>query len=104
MQSPRTMLYTTAIATVIVEMPPSADILRSEVALNSGIGAKTANQPANGAEVEYQVTLTGGDIDGCTVDIVESFYPRDEGAWGIFDITGNATCKGGGFSYSSSGA
>lgn len=104
MQSLRTMLYTTAISAVVTAMPASADILRSDVAFNNGIGAKTANQPANGAEVEYQVTLKGGDLDGCTVDIVEALHPRDEGAWGIFDIKGNVTCKGGGFSYSSSGA
>lgn len=81
-----------------------ADIVRSDVAFNNGIGQKTASQPANGVEVSYQVTLKGGDLDGCTVDIVEALHPRDDGAWGIFDIQGDVACQSGGFSYSSSGA
>jgi hypothetical protein len=84
--------------------PAAADTLKSGVAFNNGIGEKTANQPADGVEVAYQITLAGGDLDGCTVDIVESLYGRDEGAWGIFDIAGDVSCDRGGFSYTSSGA
>ena len=64
----------------------------------------TASQPPQGSEVAYQVTLAGGDLDGCTVDVVEQLYGRDGGAWGIFDISGEVTCDRGGFSYTSSGA
>ena len=93
-----------AIAALTTIGSASAETLRSNVAFNNGIGVKTANQPANGTEVAYQITLQGGDLDGCTVDIVESLYGRDEGAWGIFDIAGTVTCAGGGFAYTSSGA
>ncbi|MGH6914639.1 MAG: hypothetical protein ACREH3_13155 [Geminicoccales bacterium] len=84
--------------------PVSAEALRSNVAFNNGIGAKTATQPADGVEVAYQITLEGGDLDGCTVDVVEQLRPRDEGAWGLFDIKGDLACADGGFSYTSSGA
>lgn len=98
------VICTTAIAAMLAAMPASAEVLRSAVAFNNGIGEKTASQPADGVEVAYQITLEGGDLDGCTVDIVESLYGRDDGAWGIFDIAGNVTCDRGGFSYQSSGA
>lgn len=84
--------------------PASAGALRSNAAFNTSIGEKTANQPSNGVTVAYKITLKGGELDGCTVDIVESLYGRDEGAWGIFDIAGNVTCTGGGFAYTTSGA
>jgi len=93
-----------AIAAVIAAAPASADILRSDVAFNTGIGQQTENQPSEGVEVSYQVKLEGGDLDGCTVDVVEQLYGRDDGAWGIFDIAGDVTCDRGGFSYQSSGA
>jgi hypothetical protein len=98
------LLSTMAITALIAIAPAAADTLKSGVAFNTGIGEKTANQPADGVQVAYQVTLKGGDLDGCTVDIVESLYGRDEGAWGIFDIAGNVKCERGGFSYTSSGA
>ena len=104
MQPQRTLLCTAAIAAMMAATPASAGTLKSDVAFNNGIGEKTASQPANGVEVSYQITLQGGDLDGCTVDIVESLYGRDEGAWGIFDIAGDVKCDRGGFSYSSSGA
>jgi hypothetical protein len=100
----RTLHYTIAIAAIVAAAPAAADTLKSAVAFNNGIGEKTANQPANGVEVAYQITLAGGDLDGCTVDVVESLYGRDEGAWGIFDIAGDVSCDRGGFSYTSSGA
>jgi hypothetical protein len=93
-----------AIATMITATAGSAATLKSAVAFNTGIGEKTASQPAGGVEVAYQVTLQGGDLDGCTVDVVEQLHGRDDGAWGIFDIAGDVTCDRGGFSYTSSGA
>jgi hypothetical protein len=104
MSLPRILLCTAAIAAITAAMPAAADTLKSAVAFNNGIGKKTANQPANGVEVAYQITLKGGNLDGCTVDVVESLYGRDEGAWGIFDIAGDVSCDRGGFSYTSSGA
>jgi hypothetical protein len=103
-QSRHMLLCAVAITAVVGAAPAYADTLKSGVAFNTGIGQKTANQPANGVEVAYQITLQGGDLDGCTVDIVESLYGRDEGAWGIFDIAGDVSCDRGGFSYTSSGA
>jgi hypothetical protein len=100
----RALLCTAAIGAMIVAAPAAADTLKSAVAFNNGIGEKTANQPANGVEVAYQITLKGGDLDGCTVDVVEALYGRDDGAWGIFDIAGDVKCDRGGFSYTSSGA
>ena len=104
MQLRRTLLCTAAIAAMIAATPASAESLKSAVAFNNGIGKKTATQPANGVEVAYQITLQGGDLDGCTVDVVEQLYGRDEGAWGIFDIAGDVKCDRGNFSYASSGA
>ena len=98
------MVSAAAIAVLLAVAPASAEGLRSNVAFNNGIGQKTGNQPANGVEVAYQVKLEGGDLDGCTVDIVESLYGREEGKWGIFDIAGDVTCSGGKFAYTSSGA
>jgi hypothetical protein len=104
MQPSLMLLSTAALAAMITATPAAADTLKSAVAFNNGIGEKTANQPADGVEVAYQITLKGGDLDGCTVDVVESLYGRDEGAWGIFDIAGDVECERGGFSYISSGA
>ena len=104
MQLRRTLLCTAAIAAMIAATPASADTLKSGVAFNNGIGKKTATQPADGVEVAYQITLQGGDLDGCTVDVVEQLYGRDEGGWGIFDIAGDVKCDSGNFSYTSSGA
>jgi hypothetical protein len=99
----RTSFCTAAVAVMIAAAPAGADALKSGVAFNNGIGKKTATQPEGGVEVAYQITLNG-DLDGCTVDVVEQLYGRDEGAWGIFDIAGDVKCDRGGFSYTSSGA
>jgi hypothetical protein len=103
MQS-RVLLCIAALAVIVAAAPAFADTLKSGVAFNNGIGEKTASQPADGVEVAYQITLKGGDLDGCTADIVEQLYGREEGAWGIFDIAGDVKCDRGGFSYTSSGA
>ena len=104
MQLQRTLLGTVAIAVIVAAGPAYAETLKSSVAFNNGIGEKTANQPEDGVEVAYQVTLKGGDLDGCIVDIVEVLVPREEGAWGFFDIQGDLKCDRGGFAYTSSGA
>jgi hypothetical protein len=104
MQLKHSLAGAAVIVAMIAASPAHADALKSGVAFNTGIGKKTADQPANGVQVAYQITLKGGDLDGCTVDVVESLYGRDEGGWGIFDIAGDVTCDRGGFSYASSGA
>jgi hypothetical protein len=103
-QLKRTLLCTAAVAALVAAAPAGADTLKSGVAFNNSIGKKTTAQPADGVEVAYQITLQGGDLDGCAVDIVESLFGRDDGAWGIFDIAGDVKCDRGGFSYTSSGA
>jgi len=104
--SPRPGLFSAAAiaAMFVATAPAAADMLKSGVAFNTGIGQKTASQPADGMEVAYQITLEGGDLDGCTVDVVEQLRPREEGAWGLFDIKGDLSCDDGGFGYTSSGA
>jgi Protein of unknown function (DUF3224) len=104
MHSTRTLLYAAAALAMVAATPAAADTLKSGVAFNNGIGKKTATQPADGVEVAYQLTLKGGDLDGCAVDVVEQLYGREEGAWGIFDIAGDVKCDRGGFAYTSSGA
>ena len=104
MRSRSPVLGGAAIALMMATAPASADTLKSDVAFNNAIGKKTASQPADGVEVAYQITLEGGDLDGCTVDIVEQLRPREEGAWGLFDIAGTVTCDDGSFDYTSSGA
>jgi hypothetical protein len=104
MQRKRTWLCTAATLVMVAATPANADTLKSGVAFNNGIGKKTAAQPADGVEVAYQLTLKGGDLDGCAVDVVEQLYGREEGAWGIFDIAGDVKCDRGGFAYTSSGA
>ena len=98
-------IFTVTSLAIIVISPVSAKTVRGNVAFNTGIGNKTGNQPAGGVEVAYQITLKGGDLDGCTVDIIEDLHPRNEGAWGIFDIAGKVSCPdGGSFAYTSSGS
>ena len=96
--------YVAAFAALMITTSASAEALRSKVAFNTGIGEKTANQPASGVKVAYQVKLQGGELDGCTIDIIESMYGRDEGSWGIFNIAGDVSCTSGAFAYTSSGA
>ncbi|MES9863296.1 MAG: hypothetical protein ABW157_11445 [Candidatus Thiodiazotropha sp. LLP2] len=93
-----------AMSAILITTSASAESSHSKIAFNNGIGVKTANQPANGAKVAYQVKLQGGELDGCTVDITEALYGRDGGSWGIFDISGDVNCTRGAFTYTSSGA
>lgn len=104
MQRQRELLGTAAVVAMLAAAPVLADTRKSGVAFNNGIAEATASQPAGGVEVAYQVVLEGGELDGCTVDIVEALHGRDEGAWGIFDIAGEVSCADGGFAYTSSGA
>jgi hypothetical protein len=99
-------LLASAIGIVVIGFasPAGAQAMKSKVSFNNNIGKETGNQPADGKTVSYSITLSGGELDGCTVDVVESLFGREEGNWGIFDIKGDVKCSGGGFSYTSSGA
>lgn len=97
--------FALTLAAVLASSPVAAETFRSNVAFNTGIGKKTGTQPANGVQVAYQITLKGGELDGCTVDVIEDLHPRDGGAWGLFDISGTTRCANGdGFAYTSSGS
>jgi hypothetical protein len=87
-----------------VVSPASAAMMRASVAFNNGIGTKTATQPDGGVEVTYQITLKGGELDGCTVAIVEQLYPREDGAWDTFFIDGDVTCTHATLAYASAGS
>lgn len=88
-----------------ISEPAAAQPMKSKVAFNNSIGKETGKQPAGGKTVAYRITLAGGALNGCTVDIVESLYGRDDGNWGIFDIRGDVKCAdGSGFAYTSSGS
>jgi hypothetical protein len=99
-------LFTSAVSIAILAAasPAGAQPMKSKVAFNNNIGKQTPDQPAGGKTVSYQIPLSGGELNGCTVKIVESLYGREEGNWGIFDIAGDVSCADGGFSYTSSGA
>lgn len=103
MNGRRSLLFCLVVG-AITASPTYAAIIKSSAAFNTGIGKKTESQPNNGVQVAYQITLKGGDLDGCTVDVVESLFGREEGAWGVFDIAGDLKCQDGGFSYTSSGS
>jgi hypothetical protein len=90
--------WATFVAVALAAASVSADTLRSEIAFNNGIAQETAEQPSDGVRIAYQVVPTG-DLQECTIDIVESLHPRDDGAWGFFDLTGDAKCADGGFAY-----
>lgn len=80
-------------------------MLRGKVAFNNSVAKMTANQPAEGVEITYQIMPKGAGFDGCTVDITERLFPRDGGTWGTFYITGRVACSGGdGFTYNTAGA
>ena len=62
MRSVLTGLVTSTGIALLAAAPATATTMRSNVAFNTGIGQKTANQPANGVEVAYQVKLQGGEL------------------------------------------
>ena len=62
-----------------------------------------AEQPADGIAVTYPATYTGA-LDGCTAEVAENLYPRDEGSWGIYEVAADVTCGDGGFAFTSTGS
>lgn len=80
-----------------------AETLASKVTFNTGIQEMAAEQPPDGIAVTYPVTCSGA-LDGCIAEVAESLFPRDEGAWGIYELVADVTCADGGFAFSSTGA
>ena len=92
-----------AIAAIAVAGPAAADTLRAETTFNTGVQQKADPQPADGVAVTYPISYTG-DLDGCTAQVAETLYPRDEGAWGIYEVAADVTCADGGFAFTSAGS
>lgn len=80
-----------------------AETLVSEVAFNTGIQEMAAEQPPDGVSVTYPVSPSGA-LEGCTAEVAETLYPRDEGAWGTYELLADVTCAEGGFAFSSAGS
>lgn len=80
-----------------------AESLSSRTEFNSGIQQMAAEQPEDGVAVTYATQFTGA-LDGCTAQISETLFPRDEGAWGLFEIASDVTCADGGFAFTSAGS
>lgn len=93
-----------AAVAIVVAAPVGAETLRSETTFNTGAQTPAAEQPADGVAVTYPVAYSGGDLDGCTADVAETLYPRDEGSWGIYEVAAEVTCADGGFAFTSSGS
>ena len=81
-----------------------AETMRSKVAFNTGIQKKADTQPEGGVAMTWDVTLTGGELDGCTASIAENLFPRDNGSWGIFQLEAAVACAKGTFKFNSSGS
>jgi hypothetical protein len=84
--------------------PAMAGTMRSKVAFNTGIQKPAASQPEGGVAMTWDVTLTGGELDGCTANIAENLFPRDNGSWGIFQLEASVACAKGTFKFNSSGS
>ena len=93
-----------AVVAVVVAGPAFAETLRSATTFNTGAQKPAEQQPADGVAVIYPVAYAGGDLDGCTAEVAESLYPRDEGAWGIYEVAAEVTCADGGFAFTSAGS
>lgn len=85
-------------------MPAAAETMRSKVAFNTGIQKQAPTQPADGFAKTWDVTLSGGELDGCTASIVDNLFPRDNGSWGTFEFEATVTCAKGAFKLNTSGA
>ena len=78
--------------------------MRSKVAFNTGIQKQAPTQPADGFAKTWDVTLSGGELDGCTASIVDNLFPRDNGSWGTFEFEATVTCAKGAFKLNTTGA
>jgi hypothetical protein len=90
-------------ATALIAGAAGAETMRATTTFNTGIQEMAAEQPADGVAVEFPVVYDGA-LDGCTAQIAERLFPRDEGAWGIFEVAGDVTCGDGGFAFTTAGS
>ena len=101
----RILSLATGLAVILVAATPSlAEPMRSKVAFNTGVQKPAANQPAGGMAVTWDVKLSGGELDGCTANLLDHLFPRDNGSWGIFELEGNVACDKGTFKFTTTGA
>lgn len=101
----RTISAVSGLAVVLAAVTPaSAETMRSKVAFNTGIQKQAPTQPAGGFAKTWDVTLSGGELDGCTASIVDNLFPRDNGSWGTFEFEATVMCAKGAFKLNTSGA
>ena len=101
----RTISLTAGLAVMLAVAAPSmAETMRSKVAFNTSIQKPAASQPPGGIAVTWDVTLSGGELDGCTASFVDNLFPRDNGSWGIFELEGSVACDKGAFKFNTTGA
>lgn len=96
-----------AIGLVVVALiagTAGAETMRSQVSFNTAVQQKAPAQPPDGIAVTYPVAFSGGELDGCTAQIAESLFPRDNGSWGIFQVAADVVCAVGAFGFTSSGS
>jgi hypothetical protein len=100
-----TISLTIGLAVMLAAAPPAmAETMRSKVAFNTAIQKPAASQPADGVAVTWDVTLSGGELDGCTAGFVDSLFPRDNWSWGIFELAGSVACNRGTFRFTTTGS
>lgn len=101
----RTISFVGGLALVVVVTTPAvAETMRSKVAFNTGVQKQAATQPAGGIAKTWDVTLSGGSLDGCKAEIVEDLFPRDNGSWGMFEFKAQVTCDKGTFKFATTGS
>ena len=91
-------------AIALIAGSANAETIRSRVAFNTAIQQLAPEQPPGGVAMNYPVTLSGGELDGCKAQIAESLFPRDNGSWGVFQVEADVACEGGAFRFASSGS
>jgi len=92
------------VAIALIAGSANAETMRSRVAFNTAIQQLAPEQPPDGVAMNYPVTLSGGELDGCTAQIAESLFPRDNGSWGVFQVEADVACDKGAFKFASSGS
>lgn len=92
------------VAVAFIGGTAGAETMRSHVSFNTAVQQKAPDQPPDGIAVTYPVAFSGGELDGCTAQIAESLFPRDNGNWGIFQVEAEVTCAAGVFGFTSSGS
>lgn len=83
--------------------PVVAETLNATTRFNSASQKPAATQPEAGVAVAYPVVY-GGDLDGCTAAVAETLFPKDDAAWGLFEVVIDVTCPDGGFAFTSAGS